>query len=284
MNWFFLTILSAIFGSLTRILQKTLLKDKDSDPFAFGFVFQLLVSFLFLCYTLVTNTLEFPNLSGLLLNIFIMAIFYSLGNILTFKAFSLAEASEVSIILSSSTIWSVITATILLNEKVTTKNIIGIVSIVLGIVVINYTKKSWMVNKGHLYALAGAMLFGFAFTNDAFIVNRYSSISSYMIIAFSLPAILSLALNPKSFKKISTYTKSSVLPSLLLCSIVYALSAITIFSAYKIGGKASVISPIQQSSTILTVIFSYFLLKEKDKLPNKIIGTILTFIGVLLLI
>lgn len=51
MNWLLLTITSALANSLTRILQKVLLKNKDSDPFAFSFVFQLVVALLFLIYT-----------------------------------------------------------------------------------------------------------------------------------------------------------------------------------------------------------------------------------------
>jgi len=142
----------------------------------------------------------------------------------------------------------------------------------------------WKVNKGHLFALAGAVLFGVAFINDAYIINRYQSIPSYMILAFTLPGFFTLAYNPKSVKKLGYFLQANVLRNLFICSAFYALSAITIFTAFKLGGKASIISPIQQTSIIFTVIFSYFLLKEKDNLLNKAVGTILAFLGVLLLI
>ena len=48
MNWFILALASAISGSVARILQKVLLKHEQSDVFAFSFVFQMSVAFLFL--------------------------------------------------------------------------------------------------------------------------------------------------------------------------------------------------------------------------------------------
>lgn len=196
-----------------------------------------------------------------------MTLFYSLGNVLTFKAFKIAEASEVSIIFASSSVWAVLAALI-----------------VLGVVAINYSRTKWQLNKGHLFALLGAMLFGIAFTNDAYIIGRYNSISSYMILAFTLPALATLVFKPKSTTNIPQYLNKKIVPALLLCAVFYALSAITIFGAYKAGGPASIISPLHQTNIIFTVLIGYFFLKEKDKLPNKIIGTILAFSGALLLL
>lgn len=284
MSWLILTILSAVFGSVARILQKVLLTDKDSDPFAFSFVFQLIVALMFLVHALATNTFQTPDLSGLTINLMVMTFFYSLGNIYTFKAFKIADASEVSVIFASSSVWAVISAIILLGERLTTQNILGIILIVLGVVSINYTKSKWQFNKGHLFGLLGAMLFGIAFTNDAYIINRYQSISSYMVLAFTLPGILTLFLKPASIRRIPSYLSLNILGKMFLCTSVYALSALTIFTAYKQGGPASIISPLQQLNIVLTVILGYIFLRERDKLPNKIIGTLLAFAGAILLI
>src|SRR5690348_10285846 len=102
MNWLLLTLISAVTGSLSRILQKVLLKDAQSDTFAFGFVFQMSVAVLFLLYTLITKSFELPSFSGLFINLVVLTVFYSLANLFTFKAFKYAEASEVSILLASS--------------------------------------------------------------------------------------------------------------------------------------------------------------------------------------
>lgn len=284
MGWLILTIASAITGALARILQKVLLKDSQSNTFAFSFVFQLTVSGLFLLYALTTQTFELPNLSKVLPNLGVMMVGYSLGNLFLFKAFKHAQASEVSIIFASSTVWSVLAALVLLHETLTIRNWFGIFLIVSGVAAINYSKTKWQINKGHLFALGGAILFGIAFTNDAYILTHYQSIPSYMVIAFALPGVFTLAYQPQAIKQIPYFLKLSRYKKLVLCTILYALSALTIFSAFKLGGPASIISPIQQTSIIFTVVFGYIFLKEKDKMANKIVGTALAFLGVLLLI
>jgi bacterial/archaeal transporter family protein len=284
MNWIFLVIISALASSLTKILQRVLLKNKNSDPFAFSFIFQITVALLLLIYTLCTHSLNIPNLSGLFINLIIMALFFSLGNLFTFKACKIIEASELSIIFASSTVWSVIAALFILGESLNVNKITGVILVVLGIVVVNWSKTKWKFNKGHFFALLGALLFGIALINDAFILNRFQSVSSYMMIAFAVPAIITLFYNPKSIKNIPFYLNKKTLFNLLICSFFYALSTITIFEAYKRGSEASIIFPISQISIIFTVIFGYFFLKEKNKLLNKIIGTILAFIGVLFLV
>lgn len=284
MSWITLTLLGAIFGSLSRILQKILLTNKEGDPFAFSFVFQILVSLLFLLYSFATNSFETPSLSGLGINLLVMTIFYSLGNIFTFKAFETTDASEVSVIFASNSIWAIIAAIVTLGETLTLTNVLGIMLIVSGIVSINITRSKWHLSRGHLYGLLGAMLFGIAFTNDAYIIDRYNSISAYMVLAFAAPALLTLVLKPKSIKKIPTYLKFQTIGKILILTVVYASSALAVFSAYKLGGPASIISPLQQLSIILTTILGYFFLSERDKLPQKIIGALLAFIGAILLI
>lgn len=284
MSWVTLALLSALFGSIARVLQKALLSNKQGDAYALGFVFQTIVALIFLIYTIATNTLEFPNINDLWANIIVMTIFYSLGNIFTFKAFKLADASEVAVIFSSSSIWAIISASVLLGERLKASNYLGILLIVSGIVVINITRSKWKLSLGHLYAAVGAFLFGVAFINDAYIIGRYNSIASYMIVAFTLPGIFTLFVKPSSIKSIPYYFDRATISKLAICCVIYSLSSITIFGAYKAGGLASIISPLQQLSIITTTILSYFFLKERNRIPNKLIGSVLAFIGAVLLI
>lgn len=213
-----------------------------------------------------------------------MTVLYCLGNVLTFKAFKITEASEVSIIFASSTAWAVVSAVVFLGERLSLQNVIGIGLIVTGLVAINLTKSKWRFQRGHVYALLAAACFGLAFTNDAYIIGQYQSIASYMVLAFLLPGLSILLFFPKSGHHLRHFASVGTIFKVVSCGLFYAISALTIFTAYKVGGQASIISPIQQMGMIFTVILSYILLKERDKLPQKIIGTILSFLGVLLLV
>lgn len=284
MTWLILTIISAVTFSLSRVLQRILLKNNDSDSFAFSFIFPTLVSVAILAYSLLTGSFEIPNLAPVWFNMIIMILFYSAGSVFIYQAFKDSPASEVSILFSSSSAWAVVSALLFLGEKLNILNIIGIISIILGVIVINYQKSNWKFERGHLFALLGAAMFGIAFTNDAFILNLYKSVPPYIFLAFILPAIAILLYKPSLTKSLPHYFSKEIFGKLILTSSIYAISAITIFAAYKAGGKASAINPISQSSVVLTVIMSYFFLNEKDKLFQKIIGSILVFGGALLLV
>ena len=284
MTWLLLALLSAITSSLTRILQKVLLKDREINPFAFNFVFQILISFLFLLYIIFTKSLAFPSLSGLVINLILMAVFYGLGNVLTFKALKLAEASEVSVIFASNILWSVISAMFILGEKLTPLKIFGVILVLFGLIAINHTRSQWKINKGHLFALLGAMLFGVAFINDIYIVQKFSNVASFTMLAQALSGFTSILFNPKAIKSVPYFIKGKIFTRLFICSLFSALSVFTIYQAYKMGGSASIISPILGSSFVFTVIIGYIFLKEKDRLWNKVLGSILTLGGVLLLV
>lgn len=285
MSWIILTILGVIMASISRVLQKVLLSKEKSDPYAFGFVFQLSVSLFCLVFVVVTKTWELPNLSAFMLNLVIMCIFYALANIFMFKAFKGAPASDVSVILISSTMWSVISAIVVLGERLSIKNGVGITLIIIGVLVVqNVNLRSFKINKYHLYALVSAVLYGMAFINDIFIVKQYKSVASYMVIAFALPAFTILILQPTAIPKIKYFAKKSLLPKLFICTFFYALSAIFIYSAYKAGGQASIISSVQQSNVIFIIVLAYLFLNEREKMNYKIVGGILTLCGVLLLV
>jgi bacterial/archaeal transporter family protein len=284
MNWVLLALVSAVTASLSRILQKICLKDEKSDVYAFSFVFQVIVAVFFLGYSLLSGNLELPVIKGLEINWLMMVVLYSLANVFIFKAFQLAEASEVSIVLASNIIWSALAAGFLLNERLSSLNVMGMIAILLGIGIINYTKKTFRISKGHWYALGAAIFFGVAFVNDAFILKSYSNIPVYLIFAFALPGVFCLIYRPQAVKNIRSFFEMPLLKLVLLCCFFYTLSSLSIFSAFKAGGMASIILPIQQTSLILTVVLSYLFLGEKEKLTQKILGTILVFGGVLMLL
>ena len=128
--------------------------------------------------------------------------------------------------------------------------------------------------------MLSGILFGVAFTNDAFLVSKFENVSSYMFIAFLLPALAILLFQPRAVRQLKHLLHKNVIAKLLLTCLFYGISAVTVFQAYKNGGEASVISPISQTSVLMTLAISYFLLKERDRLPNKIIGALLVLTGV----
>lgn len=284
MNWVLLTLLSACSMSISRILQRRVLSEPSSNPVAFGFVLQVGVGLLFLLFSLAKQALEFPNISLLWPRLVLMTGLYGIANILIFVAFKTIEAAEGTIILASNTVWSVIAAMLMLNEQINWQQAGGIVLVIAGIIVTNYQQKKLKLSRAHFLALIASVFLGIGFVNDAYIINSYQSLPSYLFVAFAFPGFFSLIYQPKSIKGVPALLQRNKLYATVGAAVFYALAAVTIFTAYRTGGPASIISPMAQVSIIFTVVFAYIFLGERDRLRNKMAGAILAFGGVLLLV
>lgn len=284
MNWILLSIVSAFFVSLIQILQRSLLKNKDSDPVAYSFVFQMIVALLFLVYTVVTKTFELPDTTSVGWNVLLMSLLYGVGTILLFYAYKLSEASEVSIIFSTSAVWSTLSAVFFLGDQVNIFQIFGMTLIVLGMVLVNIKKTKWRIGRGHFFGLLGAIMFGAAFVNDAYILRLYSSVPSYLVVSFAIPSFVSLLVRPGALKAIPSFFELKTFLKITVCSLLYTFAALSVFSAIKIGGQPSLVNMLRQVGLIFTVLLSYVVLGEKDNMRNKWIAVSLALLGGLLLI
>jgi len=280
--WFLFTISGAAFSAIARILQKKLMLQQKTDPLVLSFIFQFLAATSFFVIGKITGSFEFPDLSGVWYHVIAMTVLYSFGNIFSFKAFKDAEASEATILFTTGTIWSIITAMFFLGERLSTLQFLGIIILVFGIGFTYFEKTGWRFNKGHVFALISSFFFGIAFTNDVYILNLYQDVGSYMFLAFLLPSILTFMFIPKKIKLFVPYFSTVKKSSILFSSVfLYCFSSIFFFTAYKVGGQASLISPVFQLSVIFTVILSIVFLGERKHLLQKIIGSIITFTGVI---
>jgi uncharacterized membrane protein len=281
MNWLVLVSIGAIFLSLATLFQRILLKEEQSDSVTYGFVFQILTALLMFIYSLFSG-FSLPPLKPHIPFLISMALLYAFANLTLFRAFQKAEASEVAVIAASKSIWTVIAAAIFLQEAINSQRIIGTLLVVAGIAAISWRPKKWKLNQGHLLAFVSAIFFGFGFTNDAFLLNSFD-VAPYLVLGFFLPALVIFFLKPTLITKLKLFGNKQRLTKMSATSFFYGIASLSVGLAYKLGGDASQIAPIIQSSIVLTVVLAYIFLKESDYLLNKIIGTGLVFGGVLLL-
>lgn len=279
MNWQILVIISVITNSLSVLLQKILLKDDKIDSTAFSIIFQLITGFLILIYALF-HGFSVPNLLPLLPNLFLMILVYGVGNFCIFKALKIGEASSFTIVFATRAIWTIVIAMLFLGEHFSFTQLIGTACILSSVILVTW-QHGIKIGKGTLYSLLAAAAFGIAFANDAFIVRNFD-VPSYLVIAFIVPALAVWAVFPQSTEKMKTMLEIHFLKKLVLLGIIYAASAITIFIAYQIGRNVAQIAPLNQTSSILTVVLAIIFLKENTQIGRKLLGILLSFIGILL--
>jgi uncharacterized membrane protein len=282
MTWQLLVIISILFFSFSTILQKILLRNDKTDPMAFSIFFQLFVGIIIGMFGFVTLGLSFPNVIPLFFNLIIMIIVYALGNIFLFKALQKIDVSEFTVIFSGRTVCTIIASSLLLKEGLNFHQYIGMILILISIIFVTVRTFSFGFSKQEFYALASAVCFGLATTNDRFLLGHFQ-LYTYVAMAFIIPALCTIPIYPSSISHMSIFLKSKFLIRMFVLCFLYAISAICFFSALQIGNNSSQIASINQVTVIFTVLLSIFILKERENIFKKMIGAVLSFIGIILL-
>lgn len=284
MSWQLLVTVSVLTYAFSVLLQRALLKDNKSDPIAYSVVFGLLTGAVIAAFALTKGFyLPLDALVKLWPNLVFMVLGYGIGNILVFNALKLGGASEFTIVFATRAFWSLVGAALLLLENITFIHLLGTVFVITSVVVASWQKGGIRFSKGFWYAAGAALCIGLAFTNDAFILREVDMLS-YLALAFVAPSLAIWLVFPRKTKQMLPLLQRGNLAKLIVLAVTYAISAITIFAAYQVGNNATQIAPLSQTATIVTVLLSIFIFKERDRLGFKLVGALLSFVGVLLLI
>ena len=283
MSWQILLIISIIFLSFNGLFHKSLLKNDKSDPRAQAIVFLGLGGFISILIALLRGKLQLEFSPSLIINFSVLATFATIAYVLKYRGFQLITASEVVIFSTTSKFWNVVGASIFLHETITIQKIFGTIIILVGIAVTMYIDKKIKLNKGIFFVLLGAAFFGLTDINGYYILQTMDA-SSYQIYFYLLPVFALLLIQPSSIRKLSYYFKLDRAIKVTALAIFDTLGMLALFFAYQAGGKASVIGPLSATKVILTVVLAIIFLKERDNITKKMIGAMITVIGVVLLL
>lgn len=277
MYWVLLVLISAFCSAIAILLQKSFVM--KNDPIDAAIFFQILSAVIIAGFALL-HGIDFSGLGHYLPNLIIMPFIYAGFNFFFFKSLRMAEASEVTLIGSFRALLVAAGSVLLLREVLSRNVIIGTLLIIASVFVVFYRPKSMKVGKGHLYAMAAAILLGIGFVNDTYIL-RTVDVASYEVLAFMLPAIVMLLFKPSAVR---LFNNRERLFKMCVIAAFYSGAALLLFYAYHFGGLADQVYPISQSYVIITVILAAIFLKERDEVLKKIAATLLVLAGIALLI
>lgn len=259
------------------------MKADDSDPQAFSIVFQLLTGLLIGFFGLITMSLRTSGVSDVIVNLALAAILYGSASIFMFSALKRIELSNFMVIFSARALFGVIGSTMLFGEGLSIRQFVGAGLLIGGILVINLKSSKFSFGKNELWALLAALCFGMANVNDRFLVKSLE-IYFYTSTAFIVPAIILGAIYYKHLGNVLSLFRIRLLWKMILLCSLYGIGAIAFFMALKISPSASAVITANLFTVIVTVLMGIVFLKEKENMPNKIIGMILAFIGQLLIL
>jgi drug/metabolite transporter (DMT)-like permease len=283
MSWQALILISVFLASVSAIMQRLLMRDQKNDAIVASVLLQIISGLIIGLVGLITNQLDMvQNYGPVIWNFLLMIILYSTGGIAMFKAYQTMNPSRFAILFALRAVFTLLFSSILLNESLTIENFVGLILIIVSIVLINYEKGGFKLQKGDLFALYTAFAFGTSNTNDRFLLNTID-VYPYMVLGFILPALVNLIIYNKRFRPFKTYINQEYLKKMALLCIIYAGSAIFFFVALEATDNSSQLASLNLLNGVITVLMSIVIFKEKDKLLLKIIAALISLMGLLLI-
>ena len=285
MIWLVAAILSAVFAGLTSILAKCGIKKTDSDlatalrtivVLAFSWIMVLVVGSVNTITTIEPNSLIFLILSGLATGA---------SWICYFKALSVGDINKVVPIDKSSTILTVLLAIVCFGETSNLAVKLIATAILAGGIFLMVEKKqadrkserrSWMI-----YAILSAV---FAALTSILAKFGISGVESNLGTAIRTGVVLVMAwiiVFARGKQKEIKYIDKKELLFIALSGIATGASWLCYYYAVQ-NGVLSVVVPIDKLSILVTVVFSYFVFREKLS-KKALVGLCFMVIGTLLM-
>lgn len=283
--WILYAFGSAFFAGITAILAKIGIKNTDSNlATAVRTIVILIFSWLMVFIVGSFNTINELTIKTIIFLI-LSGLATGLSWLCYFKALQLGNVNKVTPIDKSSTILTMVLAMIFLGEKITFLKFISIILIGIGTYLMIEKKKDNKQakdNKWLLYAFGSAI-----FASLTSILGKIGIEGVESNLGTTIRTIVVLVMAwivvfvTKKQSEIKNIDKRSW-KFLLLSGLTTGLSWLCYYKALQ-EGEASIVVPIDKLSIVITIVFSYFILKEKLS-KKSMLGLIGIIGGTLLLL
>ena len=286
MTWILMAVLSAAFAGLTSILAKCGIKKTDSDlATAIRTVVVLIFSWIMVFIVGSYNTIADIKPTSLIFLI-LSGLATGASWICYFKALSMGDINKVVPIDKSSTILTVLLAIICFGETTNLwMKLLATLILAVGIFLMVEKKNSDKVASGKswmIYAIFSAI---FAAATSILAKVGISGVESNLGTAIRTGVVLIMAWIIVFARKKHTGIKEINKKELLfICLSGLATGGSWLCYYYAIqNGIVSVVVPIDKMSILFTVVFSYFVFKEKLS-KKALVGLLLMLAATLLMV
>lgn len=281
--WLILTLSSISVLAIAEIAQKVAVtRTDDISAEANNTVVWFAQGLLSLIYYLVFVGGSFSAFDiATLIKIALVGCIYFWAGTLYYTSYKTGSVSINAILLSSSIIVTTILGIIFFGESTSLGKIIGSLIVISAIIFLNYEKK-FVWKPGNNYALAGAALYGVAFTLDKAMSLSITPHLYQIFFGFSIGITGLLFRSKIIFSDLKKIHKHTLIAGLVAACAFFIWNKLN-FVAYTVGGEVGRIDSINNSVVFLIIILEFLILKDRSNLSRKIAASIFAFIGVTLL-
>ncbi|GEM_PF-1921976 len=280
MSWFGLALLSGLCFGSSRVVARSLLRYKG-DPLLFTGIHNGIAGLLLLVIAL-TQGLQFPITITPWVFLLTMTLCSFLSDWLAFQSLTLIEVSISQIIDQLRNGIILVSSALLFSEPITTPKILGILLIMMGVVVTVYESASSVRHHrwGLALAVASTIFAAMAGLTIKRAIGDFSSatLASFELIGTALFCMIGSRLNIR--RALNEVRLNGW--GIVAAGTLFGMAELAEFMSLRFGEVSRVI-PAVQSALVFGVLGGILFLGEKDRLPQKLAGTVLAVAGILLL-
>ena len=280
MSWFATALLSGLFFGISRVVARSLLRYRG-DPLLFTGIHNSVAGLLLFVIAL-GQGLRFPSIVTPWIFLLAMALCSFLSDWLAFQSLTLIEVSISQIIDQLRNVIIFVCGALLFSESVSVLKTLGIVLIMVGVVVTVYESSSARQHHrwGLILAIGSTIFAAMAGLTIKEAIGDFSSatLASFELIGTGLFCLVASRFNiARAFKEVRLNGWGIVAAGAL-----FGIAELAEFMSLRFGEVSRVI-PAVQSALVFGVLGGILFLGEKDRLPQKLAGTVLAVAGILLL-
>ena len=226
-------------------------------------------------------TLKFSHDINIYLTLLLVTIIYAMTDRLNIEARYGLDPSAFSMLKQLSTVFLIILGFIFLKEEILLKKIVGSLLIIVSNLLLAFDKGKIKFNKYFVMSFISNFLFAVAMLINVNISDNFN-IAVYTIFTVFTPSIFIFILGRHSVKELKDEFKLYDKKSFLISAFTWCLMLISSVRAYQLG-SVTLIAPLLTLTSILNTMYEYFINKDKNRIAQKIIASVMIILGVIII-
>lgn len=285
MTWQLLISLYLVLGTAAYLLRRSLAQRLTEHN-------KLINGFFFLCVLyplgLIVAAFSSPDLNVGWLNVFLLLIgsgLFPIIMVMAFRASRNVDAGLYTILNNITPIVTIIAASLLLNETLNNRQMLGATIIISSAFLatlpkLNHHRKN--SSGGLMFALGSVTLLGLAIVYERWMLTRVDY-GAYLVLGWGSQTLWMVVMAWPERKYIKLLSKNENLQKILGYGLTNAFKGLAFVSALKVSGNASLVGASSSFMAVLVVISAYFVLRENEHLWLKVTSAVIGSGGLVIL-
>lgn len=275
-TWIILSVFAGIASNAFNFISRYLLKDQE-DATAYAWFFEV-IRVIFFAIIAIVDWKLIITLQSIIIFVLLgltewIAVYWYM------KMHEHTHLSISSILSRTRLIWVPVIAFILVHENLKLSEYFGIAILFVGLSLVVSPKKLF-VDKGALYANLSAFMIALNIVLTKMALPYGSNSIINAAIAFIPALFFPLTMHNAKYRMIKIF-KNNLLLKLLALGV--NIISVYLFTAALRFGDSGKITAVYQGMLVTSILAGIIFLKEREDIGKKLIGTVVTLVGVFLL-